>query len=423
MRWGRQRRQQQQQQQQEQEQSTSAFSLFRVLPLSSWFSKLKHTRSKPEPPPPPATAPVSKHRPQIPPPSKPRTQPPEFRPRAPPPRFSPERPHLRPSSASDHLSFSPAVLDRLVGRAHEGTSPRRHSCGGDDAAAFFVRSRSRGERPFESARFHMAWTEPGFPLLSCRSCRADPERQHGFFRDADVSSETEREESEDDDSGRQRRRWGHEAAPRRKPVRGRRATGEGPSPPKDSATSLKPSHGVPTGEFDWRSSGRTERSCRRQPSAPEPMAAQVQRPSGARRSFSFGGKMRQRSRVKVYSPRAAAAAARAARERNECTSRKKVAVAAAASEEEEERRRRRGRGKKRRSLESFAVVKCSTDPQEDFRESMVEMIRQNGIGRPEEMEGLLACYLALNADEYHDVIVKVFRQVWLDLRTARSEFS
>lgn len=113
--------------------------------------------------------------------------------------------------------------------------------------------------------------------------------------------------------------------------------------------------------------------------------------------------MKQRSRVKVYSPRAAAA--RAAKERN---ARKRVAAA--------EEERRRGRGK---SLESFAVVKRSLDPHEDFRESMVEMIRQNGIERPEEMEGLLACYLALNADEYHDVIVKVFRQVWLDVRTTR----
>ena len=70
---------------------------------------------------------------------------------------------------------------------------------------------------------------------------------------------------------------------------------------------------------------------------------------------------------------------------------------------------------KTRRLESFAVVKRSTDPQRDFRESMVEMIEKNGMGKAEELERLLACYLALNAEEYHGVIVKVFKQVWLDL--------
>lgn len=66
-------------------------------------------------------------------------------------------------------------------------------------------------------------------------------------------------------------------------------------------------------------------------------------------------------------------------------------------------------------LESFAVVKCSYDPQKDFKDSMVEMIMEKKIRQPEELEELLACYLTLNSDEYHDVIVKVFRQVWYQL--------
>ncbi|KAJ0971467.1 hypothetical protein J5N97_019426 [Dioscorea zingiberensis] len=74
-----------------------------------------------------------------------------------------------------------------------------------------------------------------------------------------------------------------------------------------------------------------------------------------------------------------------------------------------------GRG----GLERFAVVKCSCDPQKDFRESMVEMILEKRIGRPEDLERLLACYLALNSDEHHDVIVKVFRQVWFELNPTR----
>ncbi|CAJ2677340.1 unnamed protein product [Trifolium pratense] len=64
-------------------------------------------------------------------------------------------------------------------------------------------------------------------------------------------------------------------------------------------------------------------------------------------------------------------------------------------------------------LDSFAVVKCSLDPQQDFRDSMIEMIKEKQISQPEEMEELLACYLSLNSNEYHDLIIKAFRQVWL----------
>ncbi|KAJ6367895.1 hypothetical protein OIU78_000464 [Salix suchowensis] len=72
-------------------------------------------------------------------------------------------------------------------------------------------------------------------------------------------------------------------------------------------------------------------------------------------------------------------------------------------------------------LENFAVVKTSFDPQKDFRDSMIEMIEEKRISRSEELEELLACYLTLNADEYHDLIVKVFRQVWFDLNQACSD--
>lgn len=69
-------------------------------------------------------------------------------------------------------------------------------------------------------------------------------------------------------------------------------------------------------------------------------------------------------------------------------------------------------------LESFAVVKSSFDPQQDFRDSMVEMIMERRINKAEELEELLACYLTLNSDQYHDLIIKVFRQVWFDLNQA-----
>ncbi|MED6134965.1 hypothetical protein PIB30_041937 [Stylosanthes scabra] len=67
------------------------------------------------------------------------------------------------------------------------------------------------------------------------------------------------------------------------------------------------------------------------------------------------------------------------------------------------------------SEDRFAVIKCSLDPRQDFRDSMIEMIIEKRIRNPEEMEELLACYLTLNADEYHDLIIQVFRQVWFQM--------
>ncbi|XP_051133758.1 uncharacterized protein LOC127253290 [Andrographis paniculata] len=71
-------------------------------------------------------------------------------------------------------------------------------------------------------------------------------------------------------------------------------------------------------------------------------------------------------------------------------------------------------------FDSFAVVKSSYDPQRDFRESMVEMIREQGLWRPQDLEELLTCYLTLNDDDYHDLIIKVFRQVCLSASASAS---
>jgi uncharacterized protein (TIGR01568 family) len=70
-------------------------------------------------------------------------------------------------------------------------------------------------------------------------------------------------------------------------------------------------------------------------------------------------------------------------------------------------------------LERFAVVRRARDPQREFGASMVAMIASKRmVGRPGELETLLACYLSLNADEHHDCIVKVFRQVWFELNNS-----
>lgn len=64
---------------------------------------------------------------------------------------------------------------------------------------------------------------------------------------------------------------------------------------------------------------------------------------------------------------------------------------------------------------SFAVMKSSFNPQQDFRDSMMEMIKEMGIRHREELEELLACYLTLNCDEHHHLIIDVFQQVWFEL--------
>ncbi|XP_042504101.1 transcription repressor OFP4-like [Macadamia integrifolia] len=77
------------------------------------------------------------------------------------------------------------------------------------------------------------------------------------------------------------------------------------------------------------------------------------------------------------------------------------------------------RSRRKSISDSFAVVKSSFDPQRDFRESMVDMIVENNLRASKDLEELLACYLSLNSNEYHDLIVKVFEQIWFDLTYTR----
>ncbi|KAG8371564.1 hypothetical protein BUALT_Bualt13G0101100 [Buddleja alternifolia] len=65
--------------------------------------------------------------------------------------------------------------------------------------------------------------------------------------------------------------------------------------------------------------------------------------------------------------------------------------------------------------ESFAIVKASFDPEMDFRESMMEMIVENNIRASKDLEELLACYLSLNSNQYHDLIIKAFEQIWFNM--------
>ncbi|KAF6149759.1 hypothetical protein GIB67_017492 [Kingdonia uniflora] len=62
--------------------------------------------------------------------------------------------------------------------------------------------------------------------------------------------------------------------------------------------------------------------------------------------------------------------------------------------------------------ESFAVVKKSEDPYEDFRRSMLEMIVEKQMFDATELEQLLHCFLSLNSQSHHGIIIQVFSEIW-----------
>ncbi|XP_008792405.3 uncharacterized protein LOC103709029 [Phoenix dactylifera] len=59
-----------------------------------------------------------------------------------------------------------------------------------------------------------------------------------------------------------------------------------------------------------------------------------------------------------------------------------------------------------------AVVKRSSNPYEDFRSSMLEMIIETQMSEPEELEQLLHSYLSLNPPSHHAVILEAFAGIW-----------
>nr|POE63954.1 putative transcription repressor ofp9 [Quercus suber] len=73
-----------------------------------------------------------------------------------------------------------------------------------------------------------------------------------------------------------------------------------------------------------------------------------------------------------------------------------------------ERRRQSSEGTK--FIVMVALEKCSYDPREDFRESMVEMIMTNRIQDPKDLRSLLNYYVSMNSDEYHGTILEVFHE-------------
>lgn len=78
-------------------------------------------------------------------------------------------------------------------------------------------------------------------------------------------------------------------------------------------------------------------------------------------------------------------------------------------------RRKYERNLKKRSgnvvEDSVAVEKKSNNPYEDFRVSMVEMIVEKGIFEAEDLNDLFQCFISLNSDEHHGVIIEVFSEI------------
>ncbi|GAV69502.1 Ovate domain-containing protein [Cephalotus follicularis] len=73
--------------------------------------------------------------------------------------------------------------------------------------------------------------------------------------------------------------------------------------------------------------------------------------------------------------------------------------------------------------ESFAVVKRSQDPYEDFKRSMMEMILEKQMFEEKDLEQLLHCFLSLNSRQHHGVIVQAFVEIWDVLFVRRSPSS
>ncbi|GKV11766.1 hypothetical protein SLEP1_g22989 [Rubroshorea leprosula] len=70
--------------------------------------------------------------------------------------------------------------------------------------------------------------------------------------------------------------------------------------------------------------------------------------------------------------------------------------------------------------DSFAVVKRSSDPYNDFMTSMVEMIVERQMFAAKDLEQLLQCFLSLNSHHHHSTIVEVFAEILEALSSSRS---
>ncbi|KAF3439454.1 hypothetical protein FNV43_RR17732 [Rhamnella rubrinervis] len=68
--------------------------------------------------------------------------------------------------------------------------------------------------------------------------------------------------------------------------------------------------------------------------------------------------------------------------------------------------------------DSVAVVKDSQDPYRDFKHSMLQMIVEKQIDSKEDLQALLKCFLELNSQPYHELILRAFDEIWNEIFSA-----
>uniref|UniRef100_A0A6V7QW92 Transcription repressor n=1 Tax=Ananas comosus var. bracteatus TaxID=296719 RepID=A0A6V7QW92_ANACO len=68
--------------------------------------------------------------------------------------------------------------------------------------------------------------------------------------------------------------------------------------------------------------------------------------------------------------------------------------------------------KKKKVEEGVAVVKESSDPYIDFRDSMMQMIVEMEMYSWEDLRDLLHRFLALNSPYHHHLILRAFAEIW-----------
>ncbi|XP_073013472.1 uncharacterized protein [Typha latifolia] len=70
--------------------------------------------------------------------------------------------------------------------------------------------------------------------------------------------------------------------------------------------------------------------------------------------------------------------------------------------------------------EGVAVVKESSDPYHDFRDSMLQMIVEMEIYAWDDLRDLLRRFLALNSPYHHHLILRAFAEIWAGLTSPLS---
>ncbi|KAJ4817957.1 transcription repressor [Rhynchospora pubera] len=69
-------------------------------------------------------------------------------------------------------------------------------------------------------------------------------------------------------------------------------------------------------------------------------------------------------------------------------------------------------GDNRKYVVLVAMERDSYDPREDFRRSIMEVIRSNSLGEPKDLKGLLNCYISMNSREHRQAILEAFLDVF-----------